>query len=113
MEGRLPPAVCVDVICPGSLPAAEHSPANDDGTGRAEPFCNDLVVDRLGVAAREPVGLAPAREAKGPFVQLLAAFAQRFLEGLVRPSDETVERHRDVELEFCRAQVSLLSVRCL
>src|SRR6266508_749666 len=106
-----PPAVCVGVVCPRSLPAAEHSPAHDDGTGRAEPFCNDLVVDRLGVAAREPVGLAPACEPEGPFVQPLAALAQ--LEGLVRPGDETVERHRDVELEFCRAHVSVPSLRCL
>ena len=45
----------------------------------------------------EPVLRTPALEPDDPLVQLLAALAERLFERLIRPGDEAVERHRDVE----------------
>ena len=51
----------------------------------------------FGLAARTSVGLAPGLRGERPLVQLLAARSERLLERLVRPGDEAVERHRDVQ----------------
>jgi hypothetical protein len=43
--------------------------------------------------------LAEASDGKSPLVQPIAALPQRFLERLIGPRDEAVERHRDVDRE--------------
>jgi hypothetical protein len=42
--------------------------------------------------------LAPGGGGEGPFVQALAALAERVLEALVRPGDEAVERDGDLQV---------------
>src|SRR5437763_354662 len=64
------------------------------------------IVEEANAGAEEQrsdveVELAPGRERVGPLVQAFAALAQRLSEGLVRPGDETVERHRDLERQSC------------
>src|ERR671922_1958809 len=97
-EGRLvaPPAVRFRIVVPGALAAAEHPPAHDKGARPLLGRADDLVV-RVRVAAFESVLASPALEPDDPLMQLLTALAERLVQGRVRPGDEAVERHRDVE----------------
>jgi hypothetical protein len=104
VEGRVvpPPAVRVRVVLPRPLPAAEHPPPHHRGAGAAGRFLDELRVP-AGLASREAVALAEGLEPECPLVEPLAALAERLIEGLVRPGDEAVQRHRDFELEHCHA----------
>src|SRR6266566_2512413 len=87
------------VVLPGGRSAAEHPPAHDDRAGRAERLLDDVVVG-IRLATGLAVAPTPRREAVGSLVEPLAALAERLLDRLVRPGDEAVERHRDVQRQL-------------
>ena len=105
VEGRLvaPPAlprlIAPRRVVPRAL-AAEHSAAHDVRADVARGLFDDLRVDV--VLARGPaVFLVPGRRGEGPVMKLLAAFSQALVGSHVRPGDEPVEGHRDVEGHSC------------
>src|SRR6476661_540953 len=110
-EGRVvsPPSVSVRVVLPWAYPTAEHPPAHDDRAGRGERFLDDVVVG-VRLATGPAVALTPRGEAVDPLVEPLAALAERLLDRLVRPGDEAVERHRDVQRQLAHGS-SLSGVR--
>src|SRR5205807_417677 len=91
-EGRIvtPPAVRVRIVCPWSRAAAEHPPAHHDRSARVLPFVDDVVV-RPRLTPGHAVALAEALEPDRPFVEALAALAQRLLQRLVGPGNVAVE----------------------
>src|SRR4051812_19267616 len=97
-----PPAVGVRVVRPRAGAAAEHAATHDDRAARGDALRDD---SRGGVrlAAGQPVGLAPRGQREGPLVELLAALAQRVLEGRIGPGDEAVDRYGEVEEELGHA----------
>ena len=112
VEGRIvaPPGVGVRIRLPRPRAAAEHLAAHHDGADAARDLRDDLVVGAVGVAALHAVSLAPALEPDDPFVQPLAALAERVLEARVGPGDVAVQRHGDIELQLRHGR--LLCIRC-
>jgi hypothetical protein len=104
-ERRLvaPPAVGPRIVLPGASAAAEHLAAHHDGAGRRDAFGHDLVV-AVRLAAGHAVVLAEGFEPEDPFVQPLAANAERLLERRAGPGHETVERHRDIQPDLRHRQ---------
>src|SRR5260370_14043120 len=84
---------------PGRVPwrvtAAEHLAGHDVRADILEEVADDVRIDRVR-ATGVPLLLAPAGGFEHPLVQAQPAFADRVLEALVRPSDEAVERDRDL-----------------
>ena len=87
-----PPGVGIRVRFPRSLAAAEHAPAHYRCRRLADEFGCQLRVDAL-VAALPAVFRAPSLRGDHPLVKLLAALAERVLEGRIRARDEAVEGH--------------------
>jgi hypothetical protein len=91
-----PPGVGVRVLLPRAGPAAEHPPAHDHGPDAIDACLEEVAVGPR-LAAFASMRLAPGCKPGDPFVELLASFAQRLFEGLVRPGDVPIERHGDVD----------------
>jgi hypothetical protein len=98
VEGRVlsPPAVCVWIVGPRALTAAVHPPTHDRRRRVADRFLDEVRV-HVRLTVRETVSLAEGLGRERPLVQPTAALPKRLLERGVRSSDETVERHRDIE----------------
>src|SRR5439155_4936097 len=77
----------------------EHVPAHDGRAGAAEDVLGERRA-RVDLAAFLAVALAERLERDQPVVELLTADPERMLWRLVRAGDETVDRHRDVQLQL-------------
>jgi hypothetical protein len=94
----------LDVRAAGDADVLLACGGTSPGTGRVDRLAEALGV-RAGLSALHAVALAPRFQCHGPFVQPLPAFAQRVLEGRIRPGDEAVQRRGDVD---DRSHVNLL-----
>src|SRR5687767_15701447 len=93
----LPPPSGPWIFAPRAGSAPELPPAHDLGADVRLGLLEDGVA-RVHLAALPPVALAEGLQREGPFVQTLAALAERVLLALVRPGRVPVRRHRDMEI---------------
>jgi hypothetical protein len=104
-----PPAI-PGIIFPRTVAAAKHVAAHDRRPDVLKVFRRNVVVWTRR-AAFHAMDRAENPRGKRPFVELFAPFAERIGNALVRAGDVTVERHRDIEPEFChRSRWRLSSV---
>ena len=107
-----PPAVGVGVGVPRALAPAIHAPAHDEGVDRIERLANSLGV-RARLSALLAMAFQERLEPDGPLVQPLAALAERMLGARIRPCDEAVQRHADVDdRSHCISLQSSVGRRC-
>ena len=90
-----PPAARVRVALPRPAAAAVHPPAHDRRAVGRERLVDEIRLS-AGLAALQPVRLAPGLEPEGPRVELLGTLTEWVLGGLVRTGDIAVRRNRDV-----------------
>src|SRR2546423_15661063 len=80
-------------LVPAAIPAAEHFAAHDVGAITVKHPVNDIRI-RAARAARLPLSLLPTRRIEHPLMQPHASLADRILDALVGPGNETVESDR-------------------
>src|SRR5689334_9182754 len=82
-------------LVPRPATAAEHLAAHNVSADIPDDFVGNLRVGGAGPALQSLL-LAPAGGFEHPLVEAHPSFADRVLNALVRPSDEAVERDRDM-----------------
>src|SRR2546430_7449344 len=80
-------------LLPWAIPTAEHFAAHDVGAISLQEPVNHIRI-RAARPARFPVLPLPARRIEHPLMQPHAPLADRILDALVGPGNETVERDR-------------------
>src|SRR5689334_5277517 len=104
------PPACPLLVAPGTAPdRPEHVATHDSGADVRARFL-DYPRALVQLAALLLVRLAPRRQRNNPFVEPLAALAERVLFALVGAGHEAVQRDRDVTPEPAHRS-SLVTVR--
>src|SRR6476646_1638278 len=84
---------------PRTRVSTEHVPSHD-GSAEVGVGLLDDAVAIVDLTARLAVHLPPKSEWEDPLVKPHAADAEWIVDALIRPGDETIERHRDSEAQL-------------